>query len=117
MENKNNYFVHMNCPNCGASMELKPGYAWECPHCNTKFYILPANKVEMVGINLQEKMDMIPEDLRLRVIDGLNHEAASKMGIYLLENGYITIKTEKDLLCPDQTVFSYMIKIVKPKEK
>ena len=110
------YFVNLNCPNCGASMELEPGYAWVCPHCETKFYVMPAKRIETIAGQYKVDTRHVPEEMIPEYEKHIDHEAALKFGEYLLDHGFITKTKGKDP-CLDCDINKYILRVVNPKEE
>ena len=113
MEEK--YFTHINCPNCGASMTLKPGYAWICEHCGTKFYVLPAHKVDMIctqKIVDESFCDCMSEEAKTDFYEYMDKDVAEGVGNYLLNKGYIEKKKVKNVISDKNTVYEYTLRVV-----
>lgn len=114
---KEKYFTHINCPNCGASMTLRPGYAWECEHCGTVFYVLPAHKVDMICTKKfvdEDFCDSLSEVSKNDFFEHIDRDVAENVGNYLLNKGYIEKKKVKDItIIPDGiATYLYTLRVV-----
>lgn len=118
MEEK--YFKHLNCPNCGASMTFYSDYAWECEHCGSKFYVMPAKKVDMVctlKVVEEDFLDNLSEEEKNDFHEYMDKDVAEGIGNYLLNKGYIEKNKMKNVI-PDKTIiYEYVLGVVSFKEE
>lgn len=113
MEDK--YFTHLYCPNCYSSMTLKQDYVWMCRYCGTKFYVLPAHKVDMIHTqkNVDEYIcDRLSEEAKTDFYKYMDRDVTAGVGNYLLNNGYIEKKKVKNVIPDKNTVYEYTLRVV-----
>ena len=116
MEIENN-ITHLTCPNCGGSMQLQPGWRWECPYCKTAFYVYPAKKIDLViqrEIVDRKDLERFGDELR----NQYRHKLANMIGEYLVNNDYLTFDERSCMNNPEffddkHTEFISSLRVVK----
>ena len=108
--------LNFKCPNCGKNMRYRNNIC-KCEYCETEFYLLPKNKVDIVLVT-----NAIPETtLQILQQNGFLYnelqstkkKCAREIGEYLLNNGYI--KENVHFSPISNTInFEYSCFVVKP---